>query len=234
MSIARSTSLLALVAAPFVALVGCAAPGPNRLTAEESAEGWELLFDGQSLEHWRGFKQEAAPAGWVVDDQAIHRADQGGDIVTRETYQDFELLIDWRVGIGANSGIFFRVTEDRDYVWETGPEFQILDDANHHDGGDPLTSAGSNYALHPPTTKAANTTGGYNRTHLVVRGNRVQHFLNDRLVVDYELLSPEWERLVAASKFASMPDYGRRPAGHIALQDHGDPVWFRNIKIRRL
>jgi hypothetical protein len=170
----------------------------------------------------------------VIDDAAIHRAGEGGDLVSRETYDDFELRIDWRVGIGANSGIFFNVTEDKDYVWETGPEFQILDDAGHPDGGSALTSAGANYALHAATVKAANTTGGWNRTRLVVQGNRVQHFLNDRLVVDYELLSPEWERLVAASKFASMPDYGRRPAGHIALQDHGDPVWFRNIAIRRL
>jgi hypothetical protein len=212
----------------------CAAPAPNQLSSSETSAGWQLLFDGESLEHWRGFKQDAAPAGWVIDDAAIHRAGEGGDLVSRETYDDFELRIDWRVGIGANSGIFFNVTEDKDYVWETGPEFQILDDAGHPDGGSALTSAGANYALHAATVKAANTTGGWNRTRLVVQGNRVQHFLNDRLVVDYELLSPEWERLVAASKFASMPDYGRRPAGHIALQDHGDPVWFRNIAIRRL
>jgi len=212
----------------------CAAPAPNQLSSSDTSAGWQLLFDGESLEHWRGFKQDTAPSGWVIDDAAIHRAGEGGDLVTREIYDDFELRLDWRVGIGANSGIFFNVTEDKNYVWETGPEFQILDDAGHPDGGSALTSAGANYALHAATVKAANTTGGWNRTRLVVQGNRVQHFLNDRLVVDYELLSPEWERLVAASKFASMPDYGRRSAGHIALQDHGDPVWFRNIAIRRL
>jgi hypothetical protein len=229
MTTARLTAL-ALAAM----LSACAAPAPNHLSKSDSDAGWQLLFDGTSLEHWRGFKQDGAPEGWVIDDAAIHRAGPGGDLVTRETYDDFELRIDWRVGIGANSGIFFNVTEDKDYVWETGPEFQILDDAGHPDGGNALTSAGANYALHAASVKAANTTGGWNRTRLVVQGNRVQHYLNDQLVVDYELLSPEWERLVAASKFASMPDYGRRPAGHIALQDHGDPVWFRNIAIRRL
>jgi hypothetical protein len=229
MTTARLTALVLAAT-----LSACAAPVPNHLSKSESAAGWQLLFDGESLEHWRGFKQDAAPSGWVIDDAAIHRAGEGGDLVSRETYDDFELRIDWRVGIGANSGIFFNVTEDKNYVWETGPEFQILDDAGHPDGGSALTSAGANYALHAAAVKAANTTGGWNRTRLVVQGNRVQHFLNDRLVVDYELLSPEWERLVAASKFASMPDYGRRPAGHIALQDHGDPVWFRNIAIRRL
>jgi len=220
-----------------VGLVSCTTTPPNTLTDAEAEQGFELLFDGVSLEHWRGFKKDGVPTGWIVENGAIHLDEAGaGDLVTRETYDNFELLIDWKIGVGGNSGIFFRVSEDDAYsaVYETGPEYQILDDERHPNGSDPLTRAGSNYALHAPEVDALNTTGAYNRTRIVVDGNSVTHELNGQTILSYDLRSPDWFQRVAESKFGQMPGYGLEREGHIAIQDHGDPVWFKNIKIRRL
>jgi hypothetical protein len=125
----------------------------------------------------------------------------------------------------------YRVTEDHDYPWQTGPEYQILDNAEHEDGKNPLTSAASCYGLYAPTKDVTQPIGLFNQARIVVQGNHVEHWLNGVKVVAYDLGSPEWEKLVAESKFGQMPDYGRRPKGKIVLQDHGDRVWYRNIKI---
>ena len=123
----------------------------NSLTPEERAEGWELLFDGTSLDHWRGFKQQGVPQGWLIRGGAIHFSGEApaGDIITQEQYQDFELKLEWRVSKGGNSGIFFHASEDFDHAWESAPEMQVLDDGGHRDGANPETRAGTNYALHP-------------------------------------------------------------------------------------
>ncbi|MCH2153351.1 MAG: DUF1080 domain-containing protein, partial [Phycisphaerales bacterium] len=209
-------------------------PGHNTLTAREKAEGWELLFDGESADQWRGFRKEQLPAGWSVIEGAIVRTGSGGDIITREQFDDFELMLDWKVQPGGNSGIFYNVTEDGGAVYSTGPEMQVLDNKGHADGGSPLTSAGANYALHPPAWDTTGPPGTWNRARIVMDGDRVEHWLNGVLLLEYVLNSPDWERRVADSKFSGMPDYGRRTSGHIALQDHGDVVAFRNLKIRRL
>jgi hypothetical protein len=206
----------------------------NTLSAQERAEGWRLLFDGRTTDGWRGFRGDAMPDGWQVVDGALTRVAAGGDIVTTEQFESFELVLDWKVSPGGNSGIFFHVTEDADHVWQTGPEYQILDDAGHRDGLTPETSAGSNYALHAPVGAAARPAGEWNTARLVVRGDHVEHWLNDVKIVSYELRSDEWKALVAASKFGDMPGYGLARRGHLALQDHGDHVAFRNIRIRVL
>ena len=210
--------------------------GSGCRTAEPLASDapWESLFDGESLRGWRGFRRDHAPAGWQAVDGAIRRVGGGGDLVTEDQFGDFVLELEWQVAEGGNSGLFFRVSEEEDAVWRTGPEMQILDDANHPDGADPRTSAGSNYALHAPREDVALGPGEWNRVRLEVRGPRVRHWLNGVLVVEYELWSEDWEKLVAASKFGAMPGYGRRSRGHIALQDHGDPVAFRNLRVQRL
>jgi hypothetical protein len=225
-----------ICAAVLVALMSsfAGASAQNALTEQERAEGWRRLFDGRTTEGWRGFRRDAMPAGWQVVDGALTRVAAGGDIITTEQFGSFELALEWKVAPGGNSGIFFNVTEDADYVWQTGPEYQILDDVGHRDGHTPETSAGSNYALHAPATAAAKPAGEWNSTRLLVRGDRVEHWLNGGLIVSYELGSDEWKALVAASKFRDMPGYGRARRGHIALQDHGDPVAFRNIRIRSL
>lgn len=204
----------------------------NELSHSEREAGWRLLFDGRTTGGWRGFRQDAMPAGWQVVDGALTRVAEAGDIVTVDEFGDFELKLEWKVEAGGNSGIFFRVTEDAGATYESGPEMQVLDDERHVDGQSPLTSAGSNYGLHPAPEGVVKPAGGWNQVRLLVDGAHVEHWLNGQKVVEYELWTPEWEALVADSKFAQWPGYGRAERGHIALQDHGDRVAFRNIKIR--
>jgi hypothetical protein len=206
----------------------------NALTSEERAKGWKLLFDGKTTDGWRGFKQKTAPASWGVVDGALTRVGDGGDLMTVEQYGSFELQLEWKVPPGGNSGVMFHVTENAAETYHTGPEFQILDNARHRDGKDPLTSAGACYALYPPSKDATRPVGTWNHIRLVVDGALVQHWLNDELVVKYDMSSSEWSEKVAASKFNEWPEFGRSPIGHIVLQDHGDRVAFRNIKIRPL
>lgn len=199
--------------------------------------GFTDLLVAPLEDHWRGFRKDTTPAGWRLEDGVLsfQVVDGGrGDLITRETYRNFELRLEWRVGPAGNSGIFFRVSEDQPATYATGPEMQVLDNDGHVDGKNPLTSAGSNYALHAPPRDVTRPVGEYNEVVLRVEGPRVRHWLNGELVVDYDLWTEEWEAMVAGSKFRSMPGYGRNRVGHIALQDHGDPVSFRNVRIRRL
>ncbi|MGQ0539384.1 MAG: 3-keto-disaccharide hydrolase [Gemmatimonadaceae bacterium] len=197
-----------------------------------SQPGWTALFDSTSTAAWRGFQRGELPNGWQVVDGALTRVAAGGDIVTRGQYGDFELELEWKVSPKGNSGIFFRVTEADSATYRTGPEMQVLDDAGHPDGRNRLTSAGSNYGLYAAPAGVVKPAGEWNQVRLVVRGPHVEHWLNGQKVVEYELWSADWEAKVAASKFAEWPGYGRARRGHIALQDHGDWVAFRNIRIR--
>jgi hypothetical protein len=204
---------------------------PNTLTDAERAAGWRLLFDGRTTAGWRGYRRDALPDGWQVVDGTLARVAQAGDIITVDQFESFELALDWKIERGGNSGIFFHVTETGDYVWQTGPELQILDNEAHRDGLQPHTSAGSNYALHAPTRDVTRPPGEWNSVRLIVNGHHVEHWLNGERIVAYELGSDDWKARVAASKFRDMAGYGRARRGHIALQDHGDPVWFRNIRV---
>src|SRR5512134_2871917 len=188
--------------------VACAQSSPMTATPTPQS-GWRPLFDGRTTAGWRGFRQDSMPAGWRVVDGALTRVAEAGDIVTVEQFANFELELEWSVAPGGNSGIMFRVTEDSDATYKSGPEMQVLDDAAHPDGQ-------------------------WNAVRLVVNGAHVEHWLNGVKVVEYELWSPEWEAQVAATKFAQWPGYGRARAGHIALQDHGDRVSYRSIRIRVL
>ena len=242
----KSYIVLTLIATAIVAFACASNPGSktakadNTLTKAEKAAGWVLLFDGTSMEHWRGFKKDNVPAAWQIEDGAIVLAGPGGgDIITKSEYKDFELMLDWKISEGGNSGIFFNVSEDPKfrYTWQTGPEMQILDDEKHPDakmGKNNNRQAGANYDLHPLSEPAVKPVGAFNTVRLGVKDGNVTHYLNGKKVVEYTLWSPEWERMVQESKFAKMPDYGRYKSGHIALQDHGDKVWFKNIKIRPL
>lgn len=205
----------------------------NTLTPQEKSAGWKLLFDGHSLAGWRGYKAKTAPEGWKAVDGALTRVGKAGDLITTDQYDDFELRLEWKIPKGGNSGVFFHVTEEGgDQAYFTGPEMQVLDNAGHKDGQNPLTSAGSNYALHAPSRDVTRPAGEWNEVRLLVKGPHVEHWLNGVKVVEYELWSPDWEARVKASKFNTMPGYGRAKRGHIALQDHGDLVAFRNIKIK--
>lgn len=208
--------------------------GMNTLTEQERADGWRLLFDGQSLDAWRGYQLDDVPSGWAARDGMLTRVGPGGDIITRETFGDFELVAEWRVEPGGNSGIMYRGDESADYFYKTAPEMQVLDDAGHADGASPLTSAGSVYALYPAPPGVVQPAGEWNQVRIVADGPHVEHWLNGEKVAEYEQGSAEWNRLVAESKFQQWPGFGTVTEGHIGLQDHGDLVEYRNIKIRPL
>jgi hypothetical protein len=230
--------------AALLALSACAhgystsptpAPAPlNTLTAAEQAAGWKLLFDGTTTNGWRGYKLDSMPGGWQVVDGALTRVAAGGDIVTRDQYANFELKLDWNISPGGNSGILYRGSEEEDAIYWSAPEMQVLDDARHPDGHSRLTSAGSDYGLYPSPAGVVKPAGEWNHVRIVVNGNHVEHWLNGVKVVEYELGSADWTAKVAASKFAPHPHYGRNTTGYISLQDHGDRVAYRNIKIRVL
>jgi hypothetical protein len=204
------------------------------LSAAEKAEGFKPLFDGVSLRGWRGYKTDTPPEGWKAVSGELVRDGSGGDLMTVNQYADFELRLDWKVTKSGNSGIIYRIGTDGPYPWSTGPEFQVLDNAGHKDGQSPLTSAGSNYAVNPPVKDVTKPIGEWNAIRLIVRGNHVEHWMNGVKLLEYEIGSADWEKRVAASKFAKMPGYGRVTRGYIALQDHGDLVSYRNIRIKPL
>lgn len=201
---------------------------------------WQVLFNGTSTEHWRGFRKDYLPSEWVIEDGALTLTKKGGGyIVTKEQYKDFELKLEWKISEAGNSGVFFHVSENPayKYVYQTGPEVQILDDEKHPDalkGHEGTHKAGANYDLQAPFVSSVKPAGKWNKFVLKVHNGRVQHWLNGKKLQDYLLGSEEWKQLVAKSKFSAMPDYGRLGIGHISLQDHGNKVWFRNIKIRSL
>ena len=200
----------------------------------EKAEGFTPLFNGTSLAGWRGYKTETAPAGWKAVSGELVREAAGGDLMTAAQYTDFELRFEWKITKGGNSGVMFRVATDGEYPYSTGPEYQILDNAGHKDGQSPLTSAGSNYAVHAPAKDVTKPVGEWNDARLIVKGSHVEHWMNGVKLLEYEIGSADWDKRVKASKFATMPGYGRKPSGYIVLQDHGDAVSYRNVRIKKL
>jgi hypothetical protein len=227
-------SLIAVLICSAAIWAPAAAQAPNTLSAADRAAGWRLLFDGRTMAGWRGFKQTTVPEGWKVVEGAITRVASAGDIVTTQQFKNFELTIDWNVAPVGNSGIFYRASEDDDAIYWTAPEMQVLDDARHPDGKSRLTSAGANYGLYEAPSGIVKPAGQWNQARLIVNGRHVEHWLNGVRLLQYELYSPDWEMRVHESKFAPHPHYGRNAEGYIGLQDHGDRVAFRNIKIRVL
>jgi 3-keto-disaccharide hydrolase len=208
--------------------------GTPSLTSGDLAMGWRLLFDGTTTAGWRGYKSDTMPAGWQVVDGALTRVAGGGDIVTKDQFGSFLLVLEWKVAPGGNSGIMYHVVEDSSETYFSGPEMQVLDDARHRDGRSRLTSAGSAYGLYPAPGGVVKPAGQWNQVRLLVNGPHVEHWLNGVKVCEYELWSEDWNARVAGSKFKQWPGFGEARTGHIALQDHGDRVAYRNIKIRVL
>ena len=237
-------ALRSLAAASLVLTVhaGCstsngapAATQMNSLTLQEQQEGWKLLFDGRTTNGWRNYRKTTIGPGWTVVNGVLTRSGaNAGDIITDDQYRNFDLVLDWRVGEGGNSGIFYRATQEGDYIWQSAPEMQVLDDERHADGKSPLTSAGSVFALYEAPRGAVKPAGQWNTARVLVNGNHVEHWLNGTKLLEYESGSEDWRQRVEKSKFRTMPLYGRATEGYIGLQDHGDLVEFRNIRIRVL
>ena len=231
MKTATFTVALALLATSALAEPHAAAL--NTLTAAEKAGGWKLLFDGHTTKGWREFKRQDVQTGWQVVDGALTLVDpkNADDIITTEKYADFDLRFDWRIAKLGNSGVYFHVIEQGEYGYESGPEYQILDNAH---GEPPLQQAAALFALYPPSMDMTKPVGEFNEARIVVRHGHVEHWLNGMKVVEYDLNSPEFKAKVAASKFTQWPIFARSPTGYISLQDHEAVVAFRNIKIKRL
>jgi len=222
----------------------------NTLSASEAAQGWILLFNGKTGEGWRGVNKTGFPAGWIVEDGTLKcvgsgmgeaGAANGGDILyaTRQ-FSNFDLKVEWKISKGGNSGIFYLGAEKKGKeIWRTAPEFQLLDNENHPDallGKDGNRMAGSLYDLIPAKPQNTKPFGEWNSAEIICYQGTVVHKQNGATIVEYHLWTPEWNELVKNSKFPTYnPDWANVPKeGYIALQDHGNDVWFRNIKIRPL
>ncbi len=218
----------------------------NTLTKAETEAGWMLLFDGKEAGRWRGYNKDYFPTGWKIEDGMIRcigsgRGEagslEGGDIIYDEKFQNFELSLEWKISPGGNSGIFYLAQESPELtIWQTAPEMQVLDNTTHPDGRDGLHSAGALYDMIGVAQDKVKPVGEWNQVKILIFKGLVEHWLNGEKVVSYHLWTPEWYDMVANSKF---PKYNPTWAevaqeGYIGLQDHGDDVWYKNIKIRKL
>jgi cytochrome c len=219
--------------------------GLNALSQAEQAAGWKLLFDGKTTQGWHTFAKPTVGKAWKVQDGALSlstgenvdwKTRDGGDIITNDQYENYELNLEWKISPNGNSGIMFNVVEDPKYkdTYETGPEMQVLDILGHPDGRIPKHRAGDLYDLIASPYYPTRPVGEWNYVRIIINHGKLEQWLNGVKVVSTEMWTPEWNALVAGSKFVKMPDFGKAHKGHIALQDHGNPVWYRNIKIKEL
>ncbi len=214
----------------------------NTLSEAEKMDGWKLLFDGKTTQGWRGYRMNTMPAGWSVENGALIRvkggqggkgAGGGDDIVTVDSYKNFEFQIEWKTVTNGNSGLLYHVSEEPVTAWHHAPEFQILDNTTHPNR-DKRQLAGACYDLYAPSKDVTRPVGQWNHILLRVKDNHVEHWLNGEKIVEYVIGSEDWTRRVAASKFKNMPKFGTIGQGPICLQDHSDRIEFRNIKVREL
>lgn len=210
----------------------------NTLSEKEKKEGWSLLFNGKNLDGWKTFQGNEI-SGWQIIDGVLNNSgvgsDHGGDIVTREKFQDFELAMEWKVASKSNSGIFYRVNEKLGKaIYETAPEYQLIDDKGWPDKLHEDQYSGANYAMHTPLNAKLKSLDQWNHARIIVDGSHVQHYLNGVKVVDYNLWDADWKARKDVGKWKDFPYYGMAKKGQIGLQDHGGLAQFRNIKIRIL
>ncbi len=194
-----------------------------------------VAFDGSTLNSFRGYSEEAIGSGWKIENGVLHLdGTKSGDIITKQQFGDFELEFEWKISEGGNSGVMYRVSLGDKKPYLTGPEYQVLDDDKHKDGKIESHRSGSLYALYAPENKTLKPVGQWNTSKIVLKGNHVEHWLNEQKVVEAELGSDDWNARVADSKFKDWEKFGKNRRGHICFQDHGNPVWFRNIRIKSL
>jgi hypothetical protein len=202
---------------------------------DAGADGWRVLFDGRNLDAWRGWNSQYIPPGWYIVGDTLAKVGAVEDLVTRAPFGNFELELEWKIGRGGNSGIFYRSTREYDHIYWSGPEYQLLDDANAPDGRKRLTAAGAAYNIYPSPAGVVKPFGEWNTTRIIVKGAHVEHWLNGQKVVEYELWSPDWKARVAHSKFSTYAHYGLAQQGFIGIQgDHDGALALRNVRIRDL
>ena len=197
---------------------------------------WRTLVGGNSTTaSWRGYKAQSFPTNWKVVGDTLTKAGSADDLISRDQFGDFELTWDWKLDPGGNAGIFYRATEEYDKIYWSGTEYQLLDDAKHPDGKSRLTSAGAAYGIYPSPAGFVKPANQWNSSRIVARGAHVEHWLNGKKVVDYEMWSPDWKAKVKASKFSAYPNYGLAKRGYIGIQgDHDGTLSIRNMRIREL
>jgi len=209
----------------------------NTLTKKEKKAGWILLFDGKTMNGWKTY-QGKEQEGWTIANGELFCKEDGvkkrADLITAEMYENYELLFDWKISPKHNSGLVYRCTEENGASYESGPEYQLIDDVGYPSKLSDKQLSGANYDMNPPTSKLVKPVGEFNQAKIVVNKAHVEHWLNGVKVVEYELWSPEWEKTKAGSKWKDVKPYGMSKTGYIALQDHGGGVSFKNIKLRKL
>jgi hypothetical protein len=217
----------------------------NMLTKKEKKEGWQLLFDGKSIQGWHKYGTDSIGKAWIIDDQAIHlkvsdkkdwQTKNGGDIISKNEYANFHLKLDWKICKDGNSGIIFYVHEDSKkykFPWMTGPEMQVLDNNGHPDAKIIKHRAGDLYDLITAIETVKPATE-WNHVEIISSNTKLQFFLNGKKVVETTMWDEEWKKKIANSKFHEFPGFGTYKKGKLCLQDHGDNVWFKNIKIKEL
>ncbi|HKP31633.1 MAG TPA: DUF1080 domain-containing protein [Chitinophagaceae bacterium] len=217
----------------------------NDSTVKEA--DWVNLFDGTTTTGWHTYGKSSIGSAWKADSGMLHltvptakegfQNRDGGDIVTNEEYENFHLKLEWRISKNGNSGIVFLIKEDTaqyKYMWNTGPEMQVLDNDGHADGKIIKHRAGDLYDLISCSKETVKAVGEWNLAEIVVNKGKLDFFLNGTNVVSTTMWDSTWNNMVGASKFKDMPGFGKQRVGRIGLQDHGDEVWFRNIQIKRL
>lgn len=239
------------IAATIILLISCnptkqSADGNNQLSKEDKTDGWKLLFDGKTTKGWHKYGADKAGAAWKVKDGYLYldttikenwQIKDGGDIVTDEEYENFHLKLEWKIAKDGNSGIIFYINEDKskyNWCWETGPEMQVLDDNGHPDAKIIKHRAGDLYDLISCSKETVKPYGEWNLAEVKCVNGKLDLYLNGENVVSTTLWDDNWKKMVAGSKFRNMPGFGTFKKGRIGLQDHGNEVCFRNIRIRRL
>lgn len=207
----------------------------NQLSSAEQAQGWQLLFNGKDMSQWRNFKKADLSDKWQIEDGAMKlTAGGGGDILTKQQYDHFELLLDWKIAEVGNSGIFVLANETGNMIYSNAPEIQILDNERHPDNKLANHLSGSLYDMIASPPSSHKKAGEWNTVKIRLHNSELTIWQNGVQTAQVTIDSPEWQKLLAASKFATWPGFAKAKSGHIGLQDHGDQVWFKNIKIKEL
>jgi len=231
---------------------GCHSPKINSmntssviLTQQEKNEGWQLLFDGHTTNGWHSYGRQTVPKAWKAENGVLHlealskrnyATDEGGDIITDEEFDNFDLKLEWKISKNGNSGIMFHVKEDTSYKYPyfTGPEMQVLDNTGHADAKIYKHKAGDLYDLIASKKDVTKPVGEWNQVEIIANNGKLDFYLNGEQIVSTTMWDDNWRKMIAGSKFNAWPDFGTFKKGRIDLQDHGDDVWYRNIKIKRL